>query len=175
MPIFIQIKKITNFHNSDLELNLQENIRYISCFTLVDITATGVSKISKKQHNDQIRKLRNQQRNWETLLQAVSFRAQPIYLETPLTSKIQHNSHWCFGSGYSVPAKIWLFVFGVEHADVFQDNTDPLGGLKHDLNNVPVIVNLDETVTFYQPVFCTQGTYKNTHFLPISADFSQKV
>jgi len=156
-------------------LLFQENLSYISCYTLVDITATGVSRIPAGNADPILRKQRNQQRNSETLTQAISIRAQPIYLEPALISEIHQESDWVFGSAYQMPARVWLFVFGVEHADVYQLNQLNLGGLINDLDQVPIIVGLEESVQFYQPVFSTSGLYKNIHFSAITPDFFQSV
>lgn len=153
----------------------QENLNYISCYTLVDITATGVSRIPATNADPILRKQRNQQRNSETLIQAISIRAQPIYLEPALITEIKQDSDWVFGSAYQVPARVWLFVFGVEHSDVFQLYQQKLGGLINDLDQVPIIVGLDESLELRAPVFCTTGTHKNIHFAAITPDFLSMV
>ena len=150
---------------------IQENLSYISCYTLVDITATGVSRIPSASSNQLLRKQRNQQRNAETLIQALSIRAQPIYLEPAVITEITEQKHWVFGSDYAPPARVWLFVFGVEHADVYAWNQNPLAGLLKDLDGIPVIPGLEETVKFPEPVFRTWGNQKNIHFSAMTLDF----
>ena len=166
------IQSLTFIYTNRAILLFQENLSYISCYTLVDITATGISRIPPSASDPVLRKKRNQQRNAETLVQAISIRAQPIYLEPALISEIQQDADWVFGTAYSVPARVWLFVFGVEHPDVYQPN---LGGLLDDLDGVPIITGLDESVQFLQPVFSTGGANKNIHFSAITPDFFQSV
>lgn len=156
-------------------MTIQNNLKYIACYTLVDITETRVSRIPSKNVSDSLRTARNQQRNWETLIQTIGIRAQPIYLETALTSTITDFGDWMFGDYYKPPARVWLFVFGVEHLDVFSSEDHELGKLNQDLDCVPVIENLTESVEFYKPVFCTQGSYKNTNFIPLTSDFFNSV
>jgi len=50
--------------------------------TLVDITATGVIR-----HTNDNELLRNQQRNWETVLQCIGIKAQPQLIEGPYSKK----------------------------------------------------------------------------------------
>jgi hypothetical protein len=149
----------------------QENLSYFSCYTLVDITATGISRIASNSANQLLRKQRNQQRNAETLIQAISIRAQPIYLESAVITEISDPKYWMFGSDYEIPAKVWLFVFGVEHANVFDLGQENLGRLVQDISRIPIIVGLDETVKFPEPAFITTGVHKNIHFSAINPDF----
>jgi hypothetical protein len=149
----------------------QENLSYFSCYTLVDITATGVSRVASNSANQLLRKQRNQQRNAETLVQAIGIRAQPIYLEPAVITEISSYDDWTFGSGYKLPARVWLFVFGVEHANVYDLEQKKLAGLVQDINNIPIITGLDETVKFSVPVFSTTGDQKNIHFSAITQDF----
>ena len=114
----------------------------IVCKTLFDCTYTGVTGnfragqipfVSKagieiQDQNDWI-KARNQQRNWETLLQIISLNAQPEILTTP--KKVNDA---------------WQFEFTVESGDVFglSGSTDPLAGLKQNCNGVPMITGLEQ-------------------------------
>ena len=60
----------------------------------------------------------------------------------------------------------WAFEFDVEYQDAYLENGDQFGVLARDFENVPVILGLDETApTPPQPVFYTQGKYKNIHFI----------
>ena len=54
-------------------LNLS-GVELFNCYTLVDITYTGVIR------SEYDIKLRNQQRNYETLLQIVGLHTQPDYV-----------------------------------------------------------------------------------------------
>jgi hypothetical protein len=72
---------------------------------------------------------RNQQRNYETLLQIFGLKTQPQDLTTP------ENTDGC-----------WQFEFTVESGAVFaqMDHVDPLAGLKQDCAGVPMIGNVSD-------------------------------
>lgn len=106
---------------------------------LFDITATGVTghfKSSRVPFQDRAgqsivnditwNRSRNQQRNWETIMQLISLRTQIIDVKEP-----QKNNG------------IWEFEFGTETADVYGTAEDPTAILRADCAGVPMIVNLD--------------------------------
>jgi len=114
----------------------------IHCWTKFDITATGVTghfKSARLPFTDRSGQLitneaewhraRNQQRNWETLQQIVSLRAQIFDLEPPVAQ--DHE---------------WTFEFSVEQEGLFTYNDDPVGILKQDCAGVPMLIGLNETV-----------------------------
>ena len=71
---------------------MQDNIQIYTLFTLVDITPTGVTRGPEGLERDQ-------QRNWETVLQAVGLVTQPITLIEPHVSEV--DVKWCeFGEFY---------------------------------------------------------------------------
>tara|TARA_B100000085_G_scaffold224414_1_gene209769 strand:+ start:4991 stop:5479 length:489 start_codon:yes stop_codon:yes gene_type:complete len=90
-------------------------------------------------------KSRNEQRNWETFIQAISLRAQPIMTTSPVKSTEDSNS-------------IWTFNFGVETADVYANGNDEVGLLKDVLHNVPIITGLNETASITVPMIDTHNT-----------------
>lgn len=137
----------------------------IICKTLFDCTYTGVtgnfkasnipfvSRAGQEIHDVATwNKARNQQRNWETIMQLISLNTQPQDIVPPQC----HNG-------------VWQFEFRVESADVFAANnsTDPLGGLKQNCTGVPMIINLDET-TSIDPVLSAQGPDQNIWFETIN-------
>ena len=85
---------------------------------------------------------RNEQRNWETFVQAISLRAQPIMTTNPTKSTQDSET-------------IWTFEFGVETADVYADGNDPVALLKQVLHNVPIITGLNETADITVPMIDT--------------------
>lgn len=122
----------------------------IKCSTLFDITKTD---ISNRRHGldepDQIlfSKRRNQQRNFETVLQVISMRSQPEDISNPEKEnmKIFGNTNW--GDNFNAiksPIPIWVFTFTVQHSSVFNDGITELGNLLSDCENVPMIVSLEE-------------------------------
>ena len=115
----------------------------ILCRTLFDCTYTGTTgnfRINQLPFTDQSGKKianhndwnfsRNQQRNWETLVQIISLRAQPTIVTYPTYN---------FGC--------WEFVFAVETAGVYSGNgqEDDYGALLNECSGIPMIVGLKET------------------------------
>ncbi len=129
--------------------------------TLVDITRTNVTRSGDQELE------RNQQRNWETVIQSIGIMAQPVYLEDPVVHNNVDLHPWMFGELYQGhPHKVWTMVFGVEHEDVFDLNTrgDHLR-LDQCFDQVPVITGLTETARFMLPIFYTSGSIKNIYFI----------
>lgn len=113
----------------------------ISVRTLFDCTATGVvghikhEQLPFKDRAGQVvsneqewTRSRNQQRNWESLLQVISLRTQPFDVVDPVV-----DSNNC-----------WTFTFNVEFDSLYSDGNDDLAELKKDLDQVPMIVGLNE-------------------------------
>ena len=119
-------------------------MKFFTGITLVDVTATGVVR-----HTVEHELQRNQQRNWETVLQCIGIKAQPQLIETSCQEfEIdEHGSH-VFGEMYQGPQRVWLFSFGVEHDDVFLIDHDPVAGLNQVFEQVPIICGLQETARF---------------------------
>ncbi len=113
----------------------------IRCTTTFDITTTGVKGNFNKNRvpftdaagclvEDQASwsRSRNQQRNWETINQILSLRVLPINITLPE----KHD-------------RAWTFEFEVEQPAGLESNGDPLGELKSDCRDVPMITGLDES------------------------------
>jgi hypothetical protein len=128
-------------------------------YTLIDITNTGVYK-----NNTGTLLSRNQQRNWETVLQVIGLRAQPLDIVSPRSPRIVAMSSHQFGSYYTGSHKCWKFKFYVEHNNVFGDQNNPTELLEKDINEVPIIPSLTESIALLDPVFYTNGILKNTYF-----------
>lgn len=128
-------------------------------WTTVDITQTN---IRTKTDVDDWSLQRNQQRNLDTLVQTIGLRSQPlnIYVNT----FYNYYPHM-LGSNLPESCTTWEMQFDVEHEEPFGKNCELL--LK-DLNYIPIINGLTETVPAFPPVFQTTGTFKNVHiiFLP---------
>ena len=130
--------------------------------TLVDITATGITKnIPGKEL------LRNQQRNWETVLQVLSLRTQPHITHPPQECTLYKESN-AFGNFFNSPQKAWQFYFYAEHPEVYMLDSDPVGNLLKDFEQVPVIIGLNETAKFLLPIFFPYGPIKNIHIVQIN-------
>ena len=129
-------------------------------FSLVDITSTGVIRGKDSDALD-----RNQQRNWETVLQCMGLRTQPQNIQEPV-STLADLEDLEFGDFYTGEQKIWVWRWAVESAGVY-DTDKPLGGLLQDFEQVPVVTGLTETAKFMLPIFYPYGTIKNVYFKQI--------
>ena len=124
-------------------------------YTLVDITKTNVTRSDVTSSIP-----RNQQRNWETLIQVLGLRTQPTMFGDP---EIIMADASVFDPVYHGTQKIWVFKFGVEYDDIFETSTSKFGILEQDSSNVPIITGLTESVTFSIPIFDATGC-KNIYF-----------
>lgn len=139
---------------------------YIAGYTLVDITDTGVTRDRGTQELE-----RNQQRNWETVIQCIGLRAQPMGLIQQV-SEVDLELHE-FGEMYTGKHRVWSFAFTVEHESVFRHLEDPLHYLNESFDQVPVITYLSETARFILPIFWTSGAIKNIYFKICSFDLNK--
>ena len=71
---------------------------------------------------------RNQQRNWETILQIIG-----LYTQAQDITPTEHTEQG------------WVFEFSTDFDDVFSAQGDPLGLLKTACRGVPMFYNLDQT------------------------------
>jgi hypothetical protein len=130
---------------------------FIEIQTLIDITHTRVIR-SNQGTQLQI----DQHRNFTTLLQCaeirsiISYETAPTIVETDLKSL-------GFGSAYKGKHKVWTFRFVPDRQDVYLDTDNPIAFLINDINGVPVIKNLTETINIDKAIFdCTNTANKNT-------------
>lgn len=117
----------------------------IFCRTLFDITRTNVKhtfnagKLPFRDANGRIvadhrtwMLARNQQRNWETLIQLISLRCQPHDLSSPdLPTK---DSPW------------WRFQFSVEDTNSLALDGREFALLEQDCAMVPMLIGLSEQI-----------------------------
>ena len=142
----------------------------INCYTLFDITDTGIrSHIRsvqfpiKDKHGKIIsneyewNRARNQQRNWETILQIISLRSQPLRIIGPRRVDIKWKDD---EQDNSIG---WKFTFEVEHSSVFFKKNNDLGALLDDAENVPMITGLGESVVL-PSYLVTRGSLLNIYF-----------
>jgi hypothetical protein len=65
-----------------------------------------------------------------------------------------------FGGFYEGRNNVWAFQFRGERDDFYT-----IDQLNEDFDQVPIVLGLDETARFLLPIFHTQGTLKNIHFI----------
>lgn len=141
----------------------------LCCYTLFDITQTGVMNRSRPESLDVEGWLqrRNTQCNFDTILQVISLRSQPELIKAPYVAQINFNEFDKFGFLYDQEEgkthTCWKFEFEVQHTSVFENALNPLGALYKDCEGVPMIVCPSQ----YQktPAFLdTTPDLKNIHF-----------
>lgn len=128
----------------------------IQVSTTFDCTHTGITgnftqhRLPMHDHNGNFivddaawHRARNQQRNYETLVQILSLRTQLVSVSLPERRGDR-----------------WVFMVEPERAQVFQDN---LRALHDDCQGVPMLINLDESVKSL-PKLIVQGPDTNCWF-----------
>jgi hypothetical protein len=128
-------------------------------YTLFDITATQVIRPADINSIP-----RNQQRNWETIIQILSLRTQPDDFVGPTVIVNAPLKNYNFGKNFKGRAAVWQVEFTVEYPQVFVIADDPIGYLMQDANLVPMVNNLTETATFNVSCIKTLGPDCNTYF-----------
>jgi len=116
----------------------------IRCSTLFDISRNN--------------KDRNQLRNWHTLIQSIGLKSTPTIHSYP--KKIYRNiDEMDFGNEYVGFHNIWLFDFELDNFD------GDLITLANDIDFIPMIIGLDESVKNMQSYTISHGSNKNICFL----------
>ena len=135
-------------------------MRYI-CQTRFDITATGITGHFKSQRmpftdragqiihdQDAWNRARNQQRNWETILQILSLRTQLFDVTEPIQD---------------ATGTYWMFEFESDRDGVFGPDSDPVSVLRQDAESVPMLRELNNDPDI-EPVLITSGSHQNIWF-----------
>lgn len=117
----------------------------IACYTLFDITKTGIANRGRPGDdivnvNDWYYK-RNTQCNFDTILQIISLRSQPEIVKDPVKQQDKFNKSLGFGSDLldNNEHTFWMFEFTVQHPSVFENGIIELGGLYESCDGVPMI------------------------------------
>ena len=140
-------------------------IYFFEGFSLVDVTATGITR------GDTDSLERNQQRNWETVVQCIGLKTQPQLIEQPIIIEDELN-RFEFGDFYAGTHKVWHWVWTIEANGVYDLPNSRLGGIHQDFEQVPIITGLTETARFMLPIFYPYGTIKNIYFKQINPNGS---
>lgn len=141
---------------------MSNNLQFFQGFTLVDITNTGVVRESPDRMGQ-----RNQQRNWETVIQCMSLRTQPQNIVAPVCELVPLE-YYEFGDFYSGQHLVWTWSWSIEREEIFDLPGRPMAGLLQDFEQVPIVTGLEETARFMLPIFYPYGTIKNIYFKPVS-------
>ncbi|HET8688360.1 MAG TPA: hypothetical protein VFM18_17255 [Methanosarcina sp.] len=138
----------------------QTGLHFFTGYSLVDITATGVTRSSDPDNLE-----RNQQRNWETVLQCMSLRTQPLHISKPRSDVLDLADYdFKFGDLFEGKHRVWYWSWAVERAEVYDLPGKPLGALQSDFEQVPIITFLTDTARFMLPIFYPYGSIKNIYF-----------
>lgn len=125
--------------------------------TLVDITNTRVARPNQGTDIEYA-----QYRNFTTLKQCVEIRSNINYAFEP-QCEIKDLGDLGFGSSYKGVQAIWTFRFNPDRTGVYSTENSSVGCLIEDLDQVPIIKNLRETVNIDRATFeLKDPVYKNT-------------
>lgn len=131
--------------------------------TLVDITNTNVRRPS--QGTDQELE---QYKNWITLNQCIELRSVMTFDSNPTVETVDIKGLG-FGSAFKGLHRVWTWRFYPDRPSIFATEEGQLTLLIEDLNQVPIIRNLTETINIDRPVFeLTDGKLINTKLKIIS-------
>jgi hypothetical protein len=117
--------------------------------TLVDITRNNITR----SETDQLKV--KQQANFNSLTQAIGLRANIFWSADPKYV----NGSLPFGLGGK--AAHWEWQFDTEREDVFRKGNDAVALLVEDLNGVPVIDGLNNSVDLNPSAFVSIGAKPN--------------
>lgn len=122
-------------------------MQVIEIQTLVDVTDTKVNrpKPGLQTEHDQFR-------NFTTLRQCLEIRAN-IMFDTAPTVENKDIKDMGFGSKYKGKHQIWTFRFTPERSGAYTEGSNELGALIEDIQNVPVIQKLTETINMDKAIF----------------------
>ena len=129
------------------------NIEFFTCYTLADITDTGV-------YDPGAGKTYEQAQNLNALLQAISLGSQPTMssVEKVVAADL---SDYDFGSDFTGNGTIWVLRFASERV-----GSITVGTLIRDIAGLPVYDDLDETAVFDNNVFETgSNDQRNIYFV----------
>lgn len=108
--------------------------------TKIDITNSGVRRSDQGTEKEF-----SQYKNFITFQQVIGMRSIFTLVKEPTIAKNE-----------------WVFEFETDREDVFSKDKDPVGLLKEDLDNIPVILGLSESNNVKQPIIRTLGSSPNT-------------
>lgn len=143
----------------------------IKCYTLFDITKTGIRQRSKVPEGVDEAKFiyqRNTQVNLDTVLQVISLRSQPELVSDVIKNEIDLQEFGEFGFLYQQEEETcncWEFVFEVQHHSVF-DDIELFGHLYRDCDHIPMI-KLGTEFSKLTNFLDSSVEFKNIHFVMI--------
>jgi len=133
-------------------------MEHITIKTLIDITKPKVSRPGQGSELEQ-----NQFKNWITLQQCIGLRSIIEYDVESTCESVDIKSAG-FGRKYKGRQTVWTFQFQPDRSLAYDDSDGNMIGLLFaDVNQVPVIKNLRETINIAKAVFDTDDPeFRNT-------------
>jgi hypothetical protein len=134
----------------------------IEIHSLMDITKTDIHRNIRPQGTSLTQQewdfKRNQQRNWDTVVQLLGLRFQPLDISAPVKLTRQRPAAYGFGWIYGPidDVNIWKCTCRYE-TDV------DLWLIRNDFNNIPVVRGLEETILY--PYSCFSSTGENINIV----------
>ena len=123
----------------------------ITCYTLFEIPDKGD---------------RNTIRNWNTLVQTLSLRTQPIIIDFPHCINDSIRNHK-FGQRYKYSniktIDVWQFTFTAQDLRLYEQADNPIAALIIDCNFVPMVDN--RNIIIPPKCLVTAGELCNTYFV----------
>lgn len=133
--------------------NVGANIEYFTCYTLIDISDTGV-------FNPVAGPAYEQAQNLNALMQAISLGSQPI-LASVEKLVAADTADFNFGTDFTGEHNVWILRFASERV-----GSITIDSLIRDIDGLPVYDDLDETATFDASVFETgDAQQRNIYFV----------
>ena len=139
----------------------------VEIYSLADITNTNIqrnvrppeSSISLEEWNFR----RNQQRNWDTVIQLLGLRFQPMDITTPVKLEKQRPAAFGFGWAYGPVDNVNIWKFRCR----YEQEVD-LWLIRSDFNHIPIITGLNESIKF--PHSCFSSVQDNVNIILTKLD-----
>ena len=119
----------------------------IEVYSLIDITHTNVQRNQRPLGSllslEEYTKKRNQERNWQTVIQLLGLRFQPLDITVPVRIDNQRPALYGFGWKYGAISNVSIWKFKCRYEQVVD-----LWNIRYDFDNIPIITGLDESLVF---------------------------
>jgi len=138
-------------------------MQVIEIKTLIDVTDTKVNRprAGLQTEHDQFK-------NWSTLKQCVELRSNITFETSPVVETVDVKELG-FGSKFKGKHQVWTFRFTPERTGAYVEGYNEIGALINDIQGVPVIQKLKETINMDKAIFeLKDALTKNTIIKAIS-------
>ena len=122
-------------------------MQIIEIKTLIDITDSNVSRPKQGSQLEY-----DQYRNFTTLKQCVELRSIISYDSAP-SCETADVKELGFGSKYKGKQKVWTWRFSPDRSGAYENHGSPVGDLIDDVDQVPIIKKLSETINIEKAIF----------------------